>query len=132
MRLLLGALDTAGAVTVVEQRLDGPGGPPLHTHPGADEIIMVLEGGPLTLIVGDQKLEVAAGGFTWIPRGTPHAFSNLSGAPLKMLGIASPGGIEQPLHDQAMYMNALSGPPDIERIAEIWEHHGKIVGPPIM
>jgi hypothetical protein len=76
-------------------------------------------------------MELARGELAWIPRGTPHSFTNLSGAPLVMLGIATPGGIERPLHEQARYFQSLQGPPDHGAIAAIWGEQGTIVGPPL-
>ena len=134
MRLLVGANDSGGGLTVLEQRLDEPGGPPLHVHDAADEVLMVIEGGPLTVVIGDRRLEVEEGGLAWIPRGTPHSFSNLSGRPLRMLGIATPGGMERALHEQAEYIIGLGGaqPPDVGTIVPIWKEKGRIVGPPVM
>lgn len=133
MRLLVGAADSADTVSVLEQRLDGPGGPPLHVHDDTDEMLMVIEGGPLTVIVGDRRLTLEQGALAWIPRGTAHTFSNLSGAPLRFVGIATPGGIERALHDQAVYINGLAEGqrPEVARISAIWEGRGRIVGPPL-
>lgn len=131
MRLLVGAEDSARTLSVLEQRLDAPGGPPLHVHDDADEVLMVIDGGPLTVVIGTERRLVEKGGVAFIPRGTPHAFSNLSGAPLVMLGIATPGGIEKQLHEQAIYFNNLKGPPDVAKIVEIWGEKGRIVGPPV-
>ena len=131
MRVLVGAEDSARTVSVLEQRLDGPGGPPLHIHDDADEMLMVIDGGPLTVVVGTERRLVEKGGMVFIPRGTPHAFNNLSGRPLVMLGIATPGGIEKQLHEQAAYFNNLKGPPEQAKIVEIWGDKGRIVGPPV-
>lgn len=131
MRLVVGAADSKNALTVVEQRLDDPGGPPLHVHDDHDEVLMVIQGGPLTIQIGEERLTVEEGGTAFIPRGTPHSFSNLSGAPLRMLGISTPGGIEVALHEQAKYLKGLRGAPEMARIAAIWEGRGRVVGPPI-
>lgn len=131
MRVLVGGEDSARTLSVLEQRLDEPGGPPLHIHDEADEILMVIDGGPLTVVVGTERRLVEKGGMAFIPRGTPHAFSNLSGKPLVMLGIATPGGIEKQLHEQAVYFKNLRGAPEEAKIVEIWGDMGRIVGPPV-
>src|SRR5688572_24818782 len=100
MRLLVGAADSERTMTILEQRLDGPGGPPLHIHEACDEVLMVIEGGPLTVVIGGERRLLEKGALAFIPRGTPHSFSNLSGAPLVVLGVATPGGIEHALHEQ--------------------------------
>lgn len=131
MRVLVGAEDSARTMSILEQRLDEPGGPPLHIHDDTDEVLIVIDGGPLTVVIGAERRLIEKGGVAFIPRGVPHAFSNLSGRPLVMLGIATPGGIEKQLHDQAVYFSNLKGPPDNAKIVEIWGDKGRIVGPPV-
>lgn len=131
MRVLVGAEDSARTISILEQRLDEPGGPPLHVHDDTDEILMVIDGGPLTVVVGSERRLIEKGGVVFIPRGVPHSFSNLSGQPLVMLGIATPGGIEKQLHEQAAYFKGLRGAPDMAKVVEIWGDKGRIVGPPV-
>ena len=131
MRVLVGAEDSARTISVLEQRLDEPGGPPLHIHDESDEILMVIDGGPLTVVLGTERRLLEKGGVVFIPRGTPHSFNNLSGRPCVMVGIATPGGIEKQLHEQAVYFNNLRGAPDHAKVSEIWGDQGRIVGPPV-
>jgi quercetin dioxygenase-like cupin family protein len=109
------------------------GGPPLHKHFDTDEFFMVIEGGPLTLQVGDRRVELSTGESLFIPRGTPHAFSNLSGRPLRVLGVHTPGGVEGVLNANAEYLRSVpeGERPDPTRLAAIWKHNGAVVGPPI-
>jgi mannose-6-phosphate isomerase-like protein (cupin superfamily) len=133
MRLLVANGDSNGLVTIVEQRMDGPGGPPLHVHFAMDEWMMVIDGGPLTVQVGAERRELARGESIWMPRGTPHTFSNLSGSPVRVLACTTPGGVEDQLHRQAEYFLGLAPGqrPDPAAIAAIWEGNAKVVGPPI-
>jgi mannose-6-phosphate isomerase-like protein (cupin superfamily) len=68
-------------------------GPPLHTHPYV-EVAFILEGcGSIT--VGDETLEVKAGGIVVIPANTPHRFVNTGETTLRQIDIhASPRFIQ--------------------------------------
>jgi mannose-6-phosphate isomerase-like protein (cupin superfamily) len=133
MRVLVSEGDSRGLLSVVEQRLDVAGGPPLHVHHAMDEWMMVIEGGPLTLQIGDTRRTLSRGESVWIPRGTPHSFNNLSGAPLRILAATTPGGVEDYLHRQSEYLNGLAPDqyPDGAAIGAIWGEHSAAVGPPV-
>jgi quercetin dioxygenase-like cupin family protein len=133
MRCLDAQGDAGGRMSVVEHRMEARGGPPMHTHFDMDELIVVLEGGPLTVQVDDRRMELSAGESVFVPRGTPHTIANLSDRPLRGLGVYTPGGMERELHAQAEYLASLQPgqPPDPARIAAIWKDNGAVVGPPI-
>jgi quercetin dioxygenase-like cupin family protein len=68
-------------------------GPPLHTHPYV-EVAFTLES-CATITVGDETLEVKAGGIAVIPANTPHRFVNSGDATLRQIDIhASPRFIQ--------------------------------------
>lgn len=46
---------------------------PLHIHHDADESFYVIDG-QITLYVGEERIEAAAGFFVLVPKGVPHAF----------------------------------------------------------
>jgi mannose-6-phosphate isomerase-like protein (cupin superfamily) len=131
MRVLVDAMDSGARMSILEQRMDEPGGPPLHVHPENDEWMMVIEGGPLTVQLGSERRELHCGESVWMPRGTHHTFNNLSGKPLRVLAVVTPAGVEEALHEQALYLQGLRGAPDVAAIEKIWGARGKIVGPPI-
>jgi quercetin dioxygenase-like cupin family protein len=64
---------------------------PLHVHEDEDELFYVLEG-ELTLESAAGEARARAGSFVHLPRGVAHGFSNQSGAPVRMLVVATPGG----------------------------------------
>jgi len=66
-------------------------GPHLHVHSGEDEMFFVLEG-VLTVQIGEELHDIAAGGLAWGARGTPHAFANRSPEPARFVIIWIPGG----------------------------------------
>jgi quercetin dioxygenase-like cupin family protein len=128
----LGADDSDSALTVLYQSLaPWASGPPLHSHRSEDEAFYVLAG-TLLLQVGQQRYQIPAGGFAWLPRGVPHTFANATGQPLRAIGLAVPGGIEDLLAEQAAYLASLTGPPDPGVLAALGALHGTtVLGPPI-
>lgn len=133
MWLRLGAAQSAGALSVYEAVIPvGAAGPPLHVHDAEDEALYVLEGS-VVVRLGDERHELGAGSFAWMPRGVPHAFANLSDAPARGLGLCLPGGIEDMFLRHVDYFASLAEGqrPDPARIAELTAPHGRVVGPPL-
>src|SRR5688572_9358541 len=65
------AAETAGQYTLVE--VTAPAGleSPLHVHYTEDEGFYVLEGS-VTVVVGDETIELASGQHAFGPRNVPH------------------------------------------------------------
>jgi mannose-6-phosphate isomerase-like protein (cupin superfamily) len=106
-------------------------GPSLHVHTNEDEASYVVEG-VLTVVLGDERFEVPAGGIAWLPRGVPHTFANLAAEPVRVVGMVVPSGLEGMFAEQTDYFRSLTGPPNPEAIAEIGRRYGvTVVGPPI-
>ena len=126
------AADSGGALSVCEFTLGGwENGPVLHKHTDVDEAFFVVSG-HLEAQVGDQRLQAEAGSFLWVPRETPHTFANAGPAPLHVLALAAPGGIEHLFAEQAAHLAAATGGPDASVMDEIGRRHGAItLGPPI-
>jgi len=127
-----GAADTGGLLTVSAGVVQpGAPGPPLHIHEDTDECFYVVEG-RLLIQVGEERHELGPGCFAWLPRLVPHAYANVSADPVRLLGIAVPGGIEELFAEQSAYFAQLQGPPDPAELAAIGARHGgRVVGPPI-
>jgi quercetin dioxygenase-like cupin family protein len=64
-----------------------------HVHPDHDEVIYVLDGAGEALIEGARHPMVKDGCF-FLGRGRPHAFFNTGNAPLRLLWLIQPGGLE--------------------------------------
>ena len=124
--------DTAGLLAVFEGRLaPGQPGPPLHLHTREDEALYVLEGTVL-LQIGEDRRELAAGAFAWIPRDTPHTFANAAATAVRMMNISVPGGLERLFADQSEYFAHLRGAPDLAELGRIGARYGgRLLGPPI-
>jgi mannose-6-phosphate isomerase-like protein (cupin superfamily) len=126
------ASDTGGLLSVCEFTLGGwETGPVLHRHDAVDEAFYVVAG-RLEAQLDDQRVQVAAGGFLWVPRGTAHTFANAGPDPVQVLALALPGGVEELFAEQAAYLASAQGPPDPSVLDEIGVRHGApTVGPPI-
>lgn len=90
-------------------------GPPLHVHPGFDEVFVVLDG-TLTLRVDDEVHEVGADGTAFVEGAVPHTFANASAEPVRFMAVMAPGGFED-------YFRAMATGDD-ERVAAVSERFG--------
>ena len=120
------AADTGGRYTLVQ--VTAPAGleSPLHVHYTEDEGFYVLEGS-VTIIVGGETVELAAGRHAHGPREVPHKFIvGPEGA--TMLWILTPGGFEALLEEASVPAETPTVPPPSvappEDIAEIVLRHG--------
>jgi quercetin dioxygenase-like cupin family protein len=123
------AADTAGQYTLVQ--VTAPPGleAPLHVHHTEDEGFYVIEGS-VTIVVGGETVELAAGGYAFGPRDIPHKFTvGPDGA--RMLWVLTPGGFEDLIEEASVpAAEATVPPPSIvppENIAEILRRHGNDV-----
>lgn len=83
------AEDTGDAFFLFEDEMTQGKCTPLHSHPEADETVYVLEGEILVQIDGIDT-SIGAGGMTFTPKGTPHAFQVVSDC-ARVLTMQSPG-----------------------------------------
>src|SRR4051794_8848108 len=86
------AADTGGRYTLVE--ITAPAGHqvPLHVHYADDEGFYVLEGS-VSILVGEQTVELEAGQHAYGPRDVPHTFT-IGPEGAKMLWVLAPSGFE--------------------------------------
>jgi mannose-6-phosphate isomerase-like protein (cupin superfamily) len=123
---------TDGLLALAEVRLPPlTAGPNLHVHANEDELFFVLDG-VMTVQVGDQLHEIAAGGLAWGARGVPHAFANRAEDLLRIMIMWIPGGAEGLFQEMRDYLEAAGGAPDPQVVAELQARYGCIhVGPQI-
>ena len=89
-----GATETDGAYRVVVGAIPpGQPAPPFHVHPHTDEAFYISSG-EATFLLGDREIRVDAGGFVFVPRGTPHTAWNSGDQPLLGVITISPGNAE--------------------------------------
>jgi mannose-6-phosphate isomerase-like protein (cupin superfamily) len=85
--------DTGGASLVLDVIAEPRNGVPMHVHDNEEEHFIVIEG-TAHMANGDERLDAPAGTAVTVKRGVPHAWCNLTDAPLRMLVIFTPGHIE--------------------------------------
>ena len=124
--------DTDGLLALGEVTLPPfTAGPTLHVHTREDELFFVHEG-VLTMQLGYQLHEIAAGGLVWGARGTQHAFANRASEPLRRMILWLPGGVERLFEEMKTYVQSVSGTPNQEVMAAINARYGaRRVGPQI-
>jgi mannose-6-phosphate isomerase-like protein (cupin superfamily) len=113
-----GAEETHGAYALIEySHAPGTAGPPAHIHHHHEEAFYVLEG-ELTLLMGDQMLTVAAGGFALVPRGAVHRPSNAGSETVRFFFITS-GAIDGFFVEMSEKVSAAGGRLPVEELVEI-------------
>jgi mannose-6-phosphate isomerase-like protein (cupin superfamily) len=123
---------TDGLLALAEVQLPPlTAGPNLHVHANEDEMFFVLDG-VITVQIGGNLQEIAAGGLARGARGTPHAFANRAKDPLRIMIMWIPGGAEGLFQDMREYLQTVDGTPDPQVVAELQARYGCThVGPQI-
>ncbi len=91
--ILLTGEDTAGRYTLIDMHVPPGGGPPPHRH-DFEETFTVLDG-EVELSFRGEHLVARAGQTVNVPANAPHAFTNASSRPARLLCICAPAGQEE-------------------------------------
>jgi mannose-6-phosphate isomerase-like protein (cupin superfamily) len=120
------AADTGGRYTLLE--ITAPPGlqTPLHVHYREDEGFYVLDG-TVTILVGEETVELGPGQHAFGPRDIPHRFTvGPDGA--RMIWVLTPGSFEDFVEEVSVPAEAPTVPPPSvvppENAAEIVLRHG--------
>ncbi len=130
----VGTEQSAGSLAIVEHFIPPQAESPWHVHNSQDESLYVIEGA-VTVLVGDNRWTVGAGGCTFGPRGVPHGFRVEGETPARLLLICTPGdGFDRFIHDASEAATApgfpAPQPPDVARIGQLAAEHGmRVLGP---
>jgi mannose-6-phosphate isomerase-like protein (cupin superfamily) len=100
-----GGLMALGEVTLLPRTP----GPHLHVHSREDEMFFVLEG-VLTVQIGEDLHDIAAGGLAWGARGTPHGFANRGPDQARIMIMWIPGGAEGVFAEMEAYRRSAGEP----------------------
>ena len=109
-------------------------GTPIHTHHNEDETFYVLEG-QVTLFSGDDRVDLEAGDFFFVPRGVTHAYLVRSDR-ARMLVTISPSGTEQLFVSLGVPVTSPEPPkeavmPSMPELVRLFAQYGtEILGPP--
>jgi quercetin dioxygenase-like cupin family protein len=133
IRFLLTSDDSNGSASVFEvfvptgQKLAAPA----HINDAFEEILYGIEG-VLTWTVDGTPIEVGPGQALCIPRGAVHRFDNMSGADVKQLVVITPAIMGPAYFREAAEVigAAGGGPPDREKMADVFRRHGMTVAAP--
>ena len=98
---------------------------PPHSHDHYEETIYGIDG-VLTWTVDGKEIDVGPGQALCIPRGTVHRFDNNASRDAKALCVITPAAIGPEYFREvfALANNAVGGPPDRARMADIMHRHG--------
>lgn len=135
MSLKVTAEDSEGAMSVIEQIAPQGFSPPLHVHEAEDTVMQVLEG-QLTVRLGDVSRVLGAGEWAFLPKGVPHTF-RVDSERARLLEITTPGGFEAFVRANSEPAGATTlpeGPPSIDPAAlarSAAAHRAPLVGPPL-
>src|SRR5579872_5481164 len=127
VRFLVTGENSGGSIAAFEvvvpgaQRLTAPA----HSHDHYEETIYGIDG-ILTWTVDGKQIDVGPGQALCIPRGAIHRFDNNGTEEVKALCVITPAAIgPQYFREAAEVLNeALGGPPDRVKMAEIMRRHG--------
>lgn len=89
----------------------------LHVHSKLEETFYVLEG-EFEIRTGDDVRRALPGTVMFVPPGVPHAFSNPTGAPARLLLLMSPASHDRYFVELADIL-ASTGAPDTDAIAKL-------------
>jgi quercetin dioxygenase-like cupin family protein len=115
------AVDTGGALSIVEHPFAVGAMVPPHVHTLEDEISIVIEG-EIGFRSEDREVVLGVGGYVVKPRGEVHAMWNAGSTPARMIEVITPAGFEG-------FFRGLSdltagGPPDPMAVAALAQRYG--------
>jgi mannose-6-phosphate isomerase-like protein (cupin superfamily) len=125
-----------GADHNVAELVAQPGfAPTPHIHRVHQELFYVLEG-VFDFLVGDETTRLGAGGFVAVPPGVVHDFYNPGPEPARLLGIATPGGLDRYFEEVAAHiekgtfsvevLNHLRTKYDAEDVHLVWRSNAHV------
>lgn len=91
--LKISSEQTGGAFTLLEAVVPPGGGPP-HIHHLEDEVFVILEGELLVTVAG-RALPAPVDTVISVPKGTQHSYAVVGTAPVRMLFLYVPAGMEK-------------------------------------
>jgi quercetin dioxygenase-like cupin family protein len=105
---------------------------PAHKNDAYEEMLYGIEG-VLTWTVDGTPIEVGPGQALCIPRGAVHRFDNFGTQNVKQLAVITPAIMGPAYFREAgeLIAAAAGGPPDRERMTDVFRRHGMTVAAPV-
>ena len=109
-------------------------GTPIHIHHNEDETFYILEG-QVTIFSDDERIDLEAGDYCFVPRGAVHAYLVRSER-ARMLVTISPSGTEQLFVSLGVAVTGSEPPtettmPPMPELVRLFAQYGtEILGPP--
>lgn len=126
VEFILTSDDTNGSLAMFEFSVEPGAKVPIpHSHREYDETAYCLEG-TMTFTLNGVTTEARPGDSVFIPRGAVHGFNNLHDAIAKCLAVVTPALIGPEFFREVGALVANGGPPDIEKLKEIYGRWGLI------
>jgi mannose-6-phosphate isomerase-like protein (cupin superfamily) len=123
IRIPASATDGCYSVTEI---LSSPGdSTPVHLHEKEDEHILAVEG-TARVLYGDKTFDATAGTMVSLTRGIPQAWGNPTDTPMRLVTMATPGGVEEVLR-----LIATSGD-QLDLVALANKYAVRVIGPPLL
>jgi quercetin dioxygenase-like cupin family protein len=120
--------DTDDAFALVEAEFPaGLPGPPRHRHPWHESFYVLS--GELQFTVGNELIRAGSGDFVHAAPGVPHTYANPGSAPAAALGLFAPARFLAALEEMATAFPSEGGPPDMQRLQEIYAKWGQEIVP---
>jgi quercetin dioxygenase-like cupin family protein len=119
---------TGDAFDLLEVTTQPGGGPPEHVHHRNDEANYVINGA-LRVKLGSDLFTAEVGSFFFVPRGTPHAFGNVSAEPARLLVMIMPGGMQGYFEQLGPLLFGSPNQTDVARI--LAQYNAEVTGPPL-
>lgn len=91
--LKISGAQTGGAFSLLEAVVPPGGGPPPHIHYAEDETFIILEG-EIMFSTDAGTIAAPAGTVVHVPKGTKHSYATVGTAPVRMLFLYAPAGME--------------------------------------
>lgn len=120
--------DTDDAFSLVEAQFPANlPGPPRHRHPWHESFYVLS--GELHFTVGEDVIHARAGDFVHAAPGVPHAYANRGSEAATALGLFAPARSLAVLEELATAFPHEGGPPNMDRLREIYAKWGVEVVP---
>ena len=121
--LILRSEDTNGTYASYEIIAQPERGAKPHTHTREDEALYVLEG-LFQVRCGEREYTLRTGDCISLPKRLPHEFTNIGQTPGRLLGIATPAGLERFFEDIDALVKGKQGTVTREEFTAVCDRYG--------